>query len=74
MWVLITNLCEQTAEIIMRGYVDDGLGGGPEYIFKKLMGEESFHPPEEESKTAQALSYRGKQGEDQALSYHGRQG
>ena len=38
------------------------------------MGEESFHPPEEESETAQSLSYRGKQGEDLALSYHGRQG
>ena len=57
----------------MRGYVDDRLGGGPEYVVKKLMGEESLHPPEEESETAQSLSYRGKQGEDLALSYHGRQ-
>ena len=33
----------QTADIIMRGYVDDGLGGGEEYVVKKLIGEETFH-------------------------------
>ena len=65
---------KQTAEIITHGYVDDGLGGGPEYVVKKLIGVESFHPPEEESKTTQSLSYRGIQGKDQALSYRGRQG
>merc|ERR1711973_955698 len=30
----------QTADIIMRGYVDDGLGGGDEQVVKKLIGEE----------------------------------
>ena len=28
----------QTADIITRGYVDDGLGGGQEYVVKKLIG------------------------------------
>ena len=32
----------QTADIIMRGYVDDGLGGGEEEVVKKLVGDESF--------------------------------
>ena len=39
-----------------------------------MVWEESFHPPEEESETAQSLSYLGKQGQDQALSYRGKQG
>ena len=38
------------------------------------MAEESIHSPEGDTKAAQSLSYRGKQGEDQALSYRGRQG
>merc|ERR1712121_20306 len=33
---------DQTADIIMRGYVDDGLGGGEEEVVKKLIGNESF--------------------------------
>ena len=65
---------EQTADIITRGYVDDGLGGGRENVVRKLIGEESFHPPEEDVNCAQSLSYRGIQGQDQALSYHGIQG
>ena len=32
----------QTADIIMRGYVDDGLGEGDEHIVKKLIREELF--------------------------------
>ena len=32
----------QTADIIMRGYVDDGLGGGDEEVIKKLVGDEIF--------------------------------
>ena len=36
------NIDSQTADIIMRGYVDDGLGGGEEYVVKKLIGEELF--------------------------------
>merc|ERR1711867_110456 len=46
---------EQTADIITRGYVDDGLGGGPEYVVKKLIGAESFHSPEGD-RLDQALS------------------
>merc|ERR1711867_253864 len=30
----------QTADIIMRGYVDDGLGGGDREVVDKLVGEE----------------------------------
>ena len=47
--VLGKRIDEQTAEIITRGYMDDGLGGGPEHVVRKLMGVESFHPPEEET-------------------------
>ena len=36
------NIDSQTADIIMRGYVDNGLGGGEEYVVKKLVGEELF--------------------------------
>ena len=64
---------EQTAHIITRGYVDDGLGGGPEDVVRKLMGAESFRSPEGDRQD-QTLSYRGKQGEEQALSYRGRKG
>ena len=37
----------QTADIITRGYVDNGLGGGEEYVVKKLIGEEYFNPEKE---------------------------
>merc|ERR1711867_11775 len=55
---------EQTADIIMCGYVDDGLGGGPEYVVQKLIGVESFCPLEEEINTTQTLTFRGRQGDD----------
>ena len=32
----------QTADIIMRGYIDDGLVGSVEHIVKKLIWEELF--------------------------------
>merc|ERR1711872_313854 len=60
---------EQTAEIITRGYVDDGLGGGPEYVMQKLIGVETFCPLEEEINTTQTLSFRGIQGEEQTLTF-----
>ena len=36
------SIDSQTADIIMRGYVDDGLGGGDEEVVNKLVGEEIF--------------------------------
>merc|ERR1711867_100832 len=65
---------EQTADIITPGYVDDGLGGGPEYVVQKLIGVESFCPLEEEINTTQTLSFRGIQGEEQTLTFRGKQG
>merc|ERR1711867_258098 len=65
---------EQTADIITRGYVDDGFGGGPEYVVQKLIGVESFCPLEEEINTTQTLSFRGIQGEEQTLTFRGKQG
>merc|ERR1712101_17096 len=36
------SIDSQTADIIMRGYVDDGLGGGDKEVVDKLVGEEIF--------------------------------
>ena len=32
----------QTADIIMRGHIDNGLGGGNEHVVKKLIRDEFF--------------------------------
>ena len=39
----------KTADIITRGYVDDGLGGGRDHVVRKLIGVEYFNTEDEQS-------------------------
>ena len=40
----------ETADIITRGYVDDGLGGGRDHVVRKLIGVEYFNTEDEQSR------------------------